>query len=78
MDGLLWAFAVIAGGGALFGYFLLPETRGRTLREIEASFVGKSTRSENGAQLESGFPPTKEPAVFTINLSGDDLKGRLR
>ncbi|KAJ9584396.1 hypothetical protein L9F63_021265, partial [Diploptera punctata] len=37
-DGTLWFFGVAALCGAVYCYFFLPETRGKTLREIELAF----------------------------------------
>jgi len=34
-----WTFATFSGIGILFTFFLLPETRGKTLEEIQRGFA---------------------------------------
>lgn len=41
MPGTFWFYSVVALVGALVLYFVLPETEGRTLMEIERHFAGK-------------------------------------
>ena len=38
IQGTYWVYAGISFLGFLFVYFLLPETKGKTLEEIEAIF----------------------------------------
>ena len=40
--GLFWIYSVFSLVGAIFGYVFIPETKGKTLKEIEAHFVGNS------------------------------------
>lgn len=47
-DGTLWFFSVAALSGALYCYFFLPETRGKTLREIELEFNPKVKTVHDG------------------------------
>jgi hypothetical protein len=42
-DGTLWLFGAAALVGAVYCYIFLPETRGKTLREIELEFSPKET-----------------------------------
>lgn len=48
-DGTLWLFGAAAFLGAIYCYIFLPETRGKTLREIELEFSPKdnSNNEEN-------------------------------
>ena len=41
--GLFWIYSVFSLVGAIFGYVFIPETKGKTLKEIEAHFVGNSS-----------------------------------
>lgn len=60
MDGVLWVFSGLSLCGAVFGKCLLPETNGRTLREIEMAFAG------SGGEEAPGPPREKK------SLSHDD------
>jgi hypothetical protein len=40
--GLFWIYAGFALLGSVFGYVFIPETKGKTLKEIEAHFVGNA------------------------------------
>ena len=42
IESTMWTFAVTASLGALFALMILPETRGRSLDEIENEFLKKS------------------------------------
>lgn len=48
MDGVLWVFSGLSLCGAVFGKCLLPETNGRTLREIEMAFAGSGGEEAPG------------------------------
>ena len=37
-EGKPWVYALLAVASWLFAYYLVPETKGRTLEEIEHSF----------------------------------------
>lgn len=47
MYGAMWLFAVICVIGLLFVIFFVPETRGKTLEEIEKKLTGGSRRVRN-------------------------------
>lgn len=40
--GLFWIYACFALLGSIFGFVFIPETKGKTLKEIEAHFVGNA------------------------------------
>ncbi len=42
-----WIYAAACGAAFAFSYCLIPETKGRTLEEIEASWAGRSMPSSN-------------------------------
>lgn len=44
--GTFWFYAVVCLFGALFAWFLLPETKGKTSDEIEALFAKPEVRSQ--------------------------------
>jgi len=39
--GLFWIYAVFSLVGGVFGYIFIPETKGKSLQEIENFFAGK-------------------------------------
>ena len=44
--GVFWLFGVVSSGAWLFAFFLVPETKGKTLEEIEAHWrAGKQPRA---------------------------------
>ncbi|XP_059484670.1 facilitated trehalose transporter Tret1-like [Neocloeon triangulifer] len=50
--GLFLLFGLMTFAGTLFAYFFLPETKGRTLAEIEEHFSGSSLFWNNSRQIE--------------------------
>jgi predicted MFS family arabinose efflux permease len=46
--GSFWLFAVLGIVAWIFVYFRVPETKNRTLEEIEASFRGTTVASSRG------------------------------
>jgi len=46
--GLFWIYAVFSLAGGIFGYIFIPETKGKTLKEIEAHFVGNAPVESQG------------------------------
>ncbi|XP_069703052.1 facilitated trehalose transporter Tret1-like [Periplaneta americana] len=52
-DGTLWLFGASALCGALYCYMFLPETRGKTLREIELEFSPKESHQDSKYTLKS-------------------------
>jgi len=44
-SGCYWLFSVICAGGAVFTYFMVPETKGKSSEEIQAIF-GETIVSE--------------------------------
>lgn len=49
---VLWHFAVTCVIGALFVYFLVPETKGRTLEDIENEFKGIAKKKKHTHVIE--------------------------
>jgi len=47
--GTFWIYAAVALLGGLFGYILVPETKGKSLKEIESYF--KRDNDEKRAHL---------------------------
>ena len=44
--GVFWLFGVVSSGAWLFAFFLVPETEGKTLEQIEAHWQsGKPARA---------------------------------
>jgi len=58
-DGTLWLFGAAALLGALYCYIFLPETKGKTLREIELAFSSKE-RSSNEENTRTRYTATSE------------------
>jgi hypothetical protein len=46
--GLFWIYACFSLLGSVFGYVFIPETKGKTLKEIEAHFVGNASAESSG------------------------------
>ena len=44
-SGAFWLYAAVGVAAWLFAYFLVPETRGRSLEEIEAGWSGEKGRA---------------------------------
>ena len=67
MDGVLWVFSALSLCGAVFGKFVLPETNGKTLREIEMFFAGdaggQSEKSSAAGDEEAAAPPPPSAAA---------------
>ena len=47
-------FAGVSVLAWIFFYFFLPETKGKTLEEMEAIFSKKSTSSNAGIEIQAG------------------------
>lgn len=57
LPGTFWFYSAVAFTGCIVFYFVLPETEGRTLLEIEEHFLGKKSLSEEKPKsnhLENG------------------------
>lgn len=75
MDGVLWGFSALSLCGAVFGKLLLPETNGRTLREIEMSFAGQGQLgqavSDKTTDEEAAVPPPAPATGGRKNSRGE-------
>jgi hypothetical protein len=58
-DGTVWLFSAAALWGALYCYIFLPETKGKTLREIELEFSPKERRSSE-ENIRTRYTATSE------------------
>lgn len=45
--GAFWTFTVISAIGTLFVYFLVPETKGKSVEQIQQELEGKKNSSSN-------------------------------
>lgn len=59
----MWIFTVAAGLGALFALTILPETRGRSLDEIESGFSRKSKCKSSNDTLST---TSNQPKNITL------------
>jgi SP family sugar porter-like MFS transporter len=51
--GTFWTYAAVCLAGLLFLYFRLPETRGKTLEEIEINLrMGKAPENEHAHRTQ--------------------------
>lgn len=70
MPGTFWFYSAVALVGAIILYFILPETEGRTLMDIERHFVG-------GAPLLPSHPvtpTTARVAARTFHQAGNGAR----
>ncbi len=51
-----WLYAVISVAAWLFAFFLVPETKGRSLEQIEAQWRGRESAGESGSARVSKVP----------------------
>lgn len=54
LNGTFWFYSAIASVGVLVLYFILPETEGRTLEEVQAFFDKKKRNRQN--EIKSSEP----------------------
>ncbi|PSS30816.1 Polyol transporter like [Actinidia chinensis var. chinensis] len=54
IGGAFFMFAGVSVLAWIFFYFFLPETKGKTLEEMEAIFSKKSTKSNAGIEIQAG------------------------
>ena len=59
-----WLYAVLAIASWLFSYYLVPETKGRTLEEIEAVVPAKPRRLESGSAARADPQANDRPTVY--------------
>ncbi len=63
--GAFWFFMCCTLAGIVFVYFLLPETKGKTLEEIEKIFLEKYNFDEPASKIESSTITNELPEVNT-------------
>lgn len=56
IHGAFWFYGVVSSLGTIFFYFFLPETKGKTLEEIEDYFAGRTSTLDS--------PKKKKPIVI--------------
>jgi len=71
-DEIMWLFAAASTAAACFIAAFLPETRGKTLLQIEKMFTSKTTASTERLQKKC-FQP-KEPAVYSVSAIVDRVR----
>lgn len=52
LEGLLWGFFVMSSLGTLFVYFLVPETKDKSLKEISSAFMKKSNCDDGDKSVQ--------------------------
>jgi SP family facilitated glucose transporter-like MFS transporter 8 len=77
-DGTLWFFGAAALLGAVYCYIFLPETRGKTLREIELEFSPKERR-DNEENNETKYTLKRELSgknkkAFVHDENGENMR----
>ncbi|XP_075227470.1 facilitated trehalose transporter Tret1-like isoform X2 [Lycorma delicatula] len=67
---IMWIFTAASFGVVIYVKFFLPETRGKTLHEIEMNFIGKgnSTSTEVLEKCEKDRPSNKEVYIVSKNV----------
>lgn len=70
LSGTFWFYSAVAFVGCIIFYFVLPETEGRTLLEIEEHFLGKRLLSDkpksNGCENGNGINNGSRPNGFDV------------
>ncbi|XP_012251852.2 facilitated trehalose transporter Tret1 isoform X2 [Athalia rosae] len=75
LAGTFWFYAVVGLVGSLVIYFILPETEGRTLREIEDHFCG--IRNLNERPEKPALPGKQRWAATNPIPVTDDIESKL-
>ena len=70
-DGTFWLFMSSTILSLAFIYFLLPETKGKTLEEIEKIFANKSTADEPKSYLPKIIPGGEFEKKKPLNMNGN-------
>ncbi|CAK1595951.1 unnamed protein product [Parnassius mnemosyne] len=52
LSGVFWIFALVTFGGATFSYFLVPETRGKSLHEIKIMLQGDAYNERHADEIK--------------------------
>lgn len=69
-DRIMWLFAAAAAVAAAFCYAFLPETRGKSLLQVQELFNGgaaKACRAHRPPPPANSYRPCKESAVYSIS-----------
>lgn len=70
-DGTFYLFASCTLVSAVFAYFLLPETKGKTLEEVEKLFTSKNNHRASMLALQLGDKIFKKNSVRVFHISND-------
>ena len=72
MSGTFWLYAALATAGLVFLALVLPETKGRSLEEVEGLFA----RAWCSAKTEDILTPFTEKSVQYVHIRGLNRDGR--
>lgn len=72
VTGTFWLYAVLATIGVIFLAFVLPETKGKSLEEVEGLFA----RPWCSRQAEELLTPFAEKSVQYVHIRGLNRDGR--
>lgn len=75
MPGTFWFYSAVALIGSVVLYFVLPETEGRTLMEIEQHFAGSKTTTSR--MIASAEQPQQPERRITVGGNGDVVRKQL-
>ncbi|XP_012288637.1 facilitated trehalose transporter Tret1 isoform X2 [Orussus abietinus] len=75
LAGTFWFYSMVNIIGAIVLFFVLPETEGRTLREIEEHYAGIHNLKDRPKKEE--FPFKEKWAARNVAIVNDDVESRL-
>ena len=77
-DGGFWLFASFCLLGGIFVFFFVPETKGKTLEEIQRVFQKKPASSSGRRNEIESRPLLSEPKTYGAVTNGYEISNEVR